>query len=75
MSSPIHSSIPDCFFQEEAKDESMEPTYKVDEFVREAVALHITPFMLDSYRHEYEDLMVRLNFCPPFHILMVSCVV
>ena len=32
--------------------------YKVDEFVQEAVALHITPFMLDSYRHEYEDMLV-----------------
>ena len=33
--------------------------YKVDEFVQDAAALRITPFMLDSYRHEFEDLMVR----------------
>lgn len=32
----------------------------MDEFVNDAASLRITPFMLDSYRHEYEDLMV----CP-----------
>lgn len=32
--------------------------YDVDAFVQDAVALHITPFMLDSYRHEYEDRVV-----------------
>jgi len=35
--------------------------YKVDEFVQEAVSLHITPFMLDSYRHEYEDMLRETN--------------
>ncbi|KAF5386101.1 hypothetical protein D9615_002253 [Tricholomella constricta] len=36
-------------------------TYNVDEFVQDAVALHITPFMLDSYRHEYEDHLRETN--------------
>ena len=34
------------------------PKYRVDEFVQEAVSVNVTPFMLDSFRHEYEDLMV-----------------
>ncbi|KAG6911149.1 hypothetical protein DXG01_003889 [Tephrocybe rancida] len=36
-------------------------TYDVDAFVQDAVALHITPFMLDSYRHEYEDQLRETN--------------
>lgn len=35
-----------------------EVKYKVDEFVGESVSLRITPFMLDSYSHEYEDIVV-----------------
>jgi len=31
--------------------------YRVDEFVQDAVSLRITPFMLDSYAHEYDDLV------------------
>jgi hypothetical protein len=32
-------------------------TYRVDEFVQDAVSLRITPFMLDSYASEYEELV------------------
>jgi hypothetical protein len=39
---------------EEKKDK---PTYDVDEFVNDAVALRITPFMLDTYAREYEDMV------------------
>ncbi|KAH7916576.1 rab-GTPase-TBC domain-containing protein [Hygrophoropsis aurantiaca] len=31
--------------------------YRVDEFVQDAISLKITPFMLDAYAHEYEDLV------------------
>lgn len=31
--------------------------YNIDEFVRDAVSLRITPFMLDAYAHEYADLI------------------
>lgn len=31
--------------------------YLVDEFVQDAVKVKITPFMLDAYAHEYEDLV------------------
>ena len=31
--------------------------YRVDEFVHDATSLRITPFMLDSYAHEYEELV------------------
>ncbi|KAJ7579221.1 rab-GTPase-TBC domain-containing protein [Mycena floridula] len=35
--------------------------YKVDEFVADAVSLRITPFMLDSYAHEYDDILRQTN--------------
>ncbi|EFI28145.1 hypothetical protein CC1G_14172 [Coprinopsis cinerea okayama7 len=41
----------------EGPEEEGTPKYRVDEFVQEAVSVNITPFMLDSFRHEYEDLM------------------
>ena len=31
--------------------------YRVDEFVQDAFSLRITPFMLDNYAHEYEELV------------------
>ncbi|KII92468.1 hypothetical protein PLICRDRAFT_37239 [Plicaturopsis crispa FD-325 SS-3] len=37
--------------------EGEKEAYDVDEFVKDAVALRITPFMLDSYAHEYEELI------------------
>jgi len=40
--------------------EGKDVNYDADQFVRDSVSLQITPFMLDSYRHEYEDI-VRAN--------------
>jgi hypothetical protein len=37
--------------------ESHITTYRVDEFVQDAINLKVTPFMLDMYSHEYEDLV------------------
>jgi hypothetical protein len=37
--------------------DSKKEAYRVDEFVQDAFSLRITPFMLDSYAHEYEDLV------------------
>ena len=31
--------------------------YRVDEFVQDAMGMRITPFMLDSYAREYEELI------------------
>ena len=31
--------------------------YRVDEFVQDALSLRITPFMLDNYAREYEELV------------------
>lgn len=45
----------------EEGEKSEEPKYKVDEFVSDAVSLRITPFMLDSYSREYEDMMREVN--------------
>ncbi|KAF8070464.1 rab-GTPase-TBC domain-containing protein [Lyophyllum atratum] len=44
---------------DDGNDENV--AYNVDEFVQDAVALQITPFMLDSYRHEYEDHLRETN--------------
>ncbi|KAJ7072301.1 rab-GTPase-TBC domain-containing protein [Mycena amicta] len=35
--------------------------YRVNEFVQDAVSLAISPFMLDGYRHEYEDMVRESN--------------
>ena len=34
-----------------------EVRYRVDEFIQDAISLRITPFMLDNYAHEYEELV------------------
>ena len=44
---------PDCRDLQDLKHK----TYWVDEFVQDAVSLQITPFMLDTYAHEYDDLV------------------
>ncbi|KAF8630673.1 hypothetical protein AX15_002819 [Amanita polypyramis BW_CC] len=41
--------------------EETEIAYDADQFVRDSVSLQITPFMLDSYRHEYEDIVRENN--------------
>ena len=42
------------------EDEGEKHRYRVDEFVGDAMSLRITPFMLDSYNHEYLE-MVRVR--------------
>ena len=32
-------------------------TYRVDDFVNDAMSMRITPFMLDSYTHEYAEMI------------------
>ncbi|KAI9059232.1 RabGAP/TBC [Trametes sanguinea] len=44
-------------YQVEPAQEGQEVKYRVDEFVQDATSLRITPFMLDSYAHEYEELV------------------
>ncbi|KAK7057167.1 ABC1-domain-containing protein [Favolaschia claudopus] len=41
--------------------EEEKPQYLVDQFVQDAVSLRITPFMLDAYAREYEDLVRETN--------------
>jgi len=59
----MNSKLFDCYLikDEDDQKEVSVPKYKVDEFVQEAAALRITPFMLDCYRHEYEDLIRENN--------------
>ncbi|PBK74353.1 RabGAP/TBC [Armillaria solidipes] len=38
-----------------------EVKYNADEFVNEAVSFRITPFQLDTYGHEYDDIMREAN--------------
>ncbi|KIM40114.1 hypothetical protein M413DRAFT_446268 [Hebeloma cylindrosporum] len=53
----------DCYLIKGLSDNSDQnaPKYLVDEFVNDAASLRITPFMLDCYRHEYEDLVRETN--------------
>ncbi|PPQ63985.1 hypothetical protein CVT24_009414 [Panaeolus cyanescens] len=58
----LNNKLLDCYLLEENTPEtSANPRYKVDDFVDDAASLRITPFMLDCYRHEYEDLMRETN--------------
>ena len=41
--------------QQKEADDGFKEKYDVDAFVRDAVHIKITPFMLDAYAHEYED--------------------
>ncbi|KAJ3859682.1 rab-GTPase-TBC domain-containing protein [Lentinula novae-zelandiae] len=45
----------------EGAKEEKEIQYQVNEFVNDAVSLRITAFMLDSYSHEYEDMVREKN--------------
>lgn len=45
--------------------------FNVDEFVQDATSLRITPFQLDSYSHEYDDLMVCSYLCS-LHFLVLT---
>lgn len=38
-------------------EEDGKPTYRVDDFVNDAMSMRITPFMLDSYSHEYQEII------------------
>ena len=43
--------------QLDTADESADARYDVDLFVQDAVETKITPFMLDTYAHEYEEIV------------------
>jgi len=47
----------------DTEGENGNPRYRLDQFVQDSASLRITPFMLDSHRHEYEDLVVRMTIC------------
>jgi hypothetical protein len=36
--------------------------YKVNEFVQDAVSMRITPFMLDNYSQEFEEIKAIFTF-------------
>jgi len=59
----LNQKLFDCYLIENPDPEAESSTskYLVDEFVHDAVSLRITPFMLDCYRHEYEDLLRETN--------------
>jgi hypothetical protein len=43
-----------------AKDTMRDKNYRLNEFIADSAALRITPFILDSYAREYDD-MVRVR--------------
>ncbi|KAJ7132747.1 rab-GTPase-TBC domain-containing protein [Mycena crocata] len=57
----LNNQLFDRYKVDSTEDEENKPIYRVDEFVQDAVSLRITPFMLDSYRHEYEDVVRETN--------------
>jgi len=59
----LNNKLFDCYLIERSSGDSGQnlPKFRVDEFVNEAASLRITPFMLDCYRHEYEDLVRETN--------------
>ncbi|KAJ7783218.1 rab-GTPase-TBC domain-containing protein [Mycena metata] len=57
----LNNRLFDRYKIEPPEGDGDKPQYRVDEFVQDAVSLRITPFMLDSYRHEYEDLVRETN--------------
>ena len=38
-------------------NEAKTPVYNIDQYVQDAVSMNITPFMLDQYANEYDDLV------------------
>ncbi|KAJ7703168.1 rab-GTPase-TBC domain-containing protein [Mycena rosella] len=57
----LNNRLFDRYKAEAPEAEEGKPQYRVNEFVQDAVSLRITPFMLDAYRHEYEDLVRETN--------------
>ena len=49
--------MPRLHLQLDTADESADAYYNVDLFVQDAVEMKITPFMLDTYAHEYEEIV------------------
>jgi len=44
-------------YKQASVEEGGKPTYRVDDFVNDAMSMRITPFMLDSYNHEYQEMI------------------
>ncbi|KAF8161110.1 rab-GTPase-TBC domain-containing protein [Crassisporium funariophilum] len=59
----MNTKLFDCYLIQHPEDriEGSGAKYRVDEFIQDAAALRITPFMLDCHRHEYEDLVRETN--------------
>jgi len=38
-------------------EEGGKPSYRIDDFVNDAMSMRITPFMLDAYNHEYQEMI------------------
>jgi len=58
----LKTNVFDRYKIERPQEEQMpgqKDSYRVDEFVQDAVSLRITPFMLDSYANEYEEIVRR----------------
>ena len=51
------SDAPDINSVRSLSNDGSTARYRVDEFVQDSLSVKITPFMLDSYAHEYEELV------------------
>ncbi|KAJ3790763.1 rab-GTPase-TBC domain-containing protein [Lentinula aff. detonsa] len=57
----LNTKLFDRYKIDAAEEDEQEIKYQVNEFVNDAVSLRITPFMLDSYSHEYEEMVREKN--------------
>ncbi|KAK7687100.1 hypothetical protein QCA50_009601 [Cerrena zonata] len=53
----LNTKVFDVYQIQGDDEDSKEQKYDVDRFVHDAVSLRITPFMLDTYANEYEELV------------------
>lgn len=52
----LKSSLLDCYKIEEELEDGEEERLRVDDFIRDASALRITPFQLDGFANEYIEM-------------------
>ncbi|ETW80423.1 hypothetical protein HETIRDRAFT_409881 [Heterobasidion irregulare TC 32-1] len=56
----LNTQIVDTYLEPSPEGSDLKPTYRVDDFVQDAMSTKITSFMLDSYTHEYNE-MIRVR--------------
>ncbi|TFY83696.1 hypothetical protein EWM64_g309 [Hericium alpestre] len=53
----LNNKLLDTYKMENSASEGSKSSYRVDDIVQDANSMRITPFMLDAYTHEYNDMI------------------